>query len=410
LLHLCRGGGAGSPARLLRSASRAAAPDGASLPGVGLRVALVNRPPEFASDTEKLSYAMGVIFALGLVNEGFKVDPATLARGISDAYAQGSEQRLSGDQAQSILDEYRERKARAGSGVEDARVRAAQIASDRFLAENAARSGVKLLANGVQHEILTPGDGSLAGPDEAVSVRILATRTFEGRVVALPQQASGAVWLIPGAPEEVPGLLDGAYPLPVGTRCRVFVPAALAGPGANPQPDGEALPAGLIHEVQVLAIQPKGKALSERLRRQVEANRTAGEAFLRQFASQPGVQVLENGLRYRELRPGSGPSPSTNDWVDVHWKISLVDGTELTNSASSPVPVPLQMREVAKSFRGVFEALSRMQPGSRWELAIPPELAYGEQGRAPKVPPASTLRCELEILQVHPGEVGSAAR
>jgi FKBP-type peptidyl-prolyl cis-trans isomerase FklB len=132
-------------------------------------------------------------------------------------------------------------------------------------------------------------------------------------------------------------------------------------------------------------------------------NRKASEAFLAENSREPDVIVLDSGLQYRVLREGEGPKPSADDAVMVHYRGMLVDGTEFDSSYRRGQPATFRVDGVIK---GWAEALQRMPTGSRWQIVIPPELAYGARGAGQTIGPESALVFEVELLAIVGGADG----
>ncbi|MBU6402453.1 MAG: FKBP-type peptidyl-prolyl cis-trans isomerase [Verrucomicrobia bacterium] len=133
-------------------------------------------------------------------------------------------------------------------------------------------------------------------------------------------------------------------------------------------------------------------------RREDEAkNKTAGEAFLAANKSKPGVQTLPSGLQYKVLKDGSGPSPKATDEVTVNYRGTFVDGTEFDSSAKQGHPVTFKLGQV---IRGWIEGIQKMKVGSKWQLYIPSNLAYGTRGYGRLIGPNSTLIFEVELLGI----------
>jgi FKBP-type peptidyl-prolyl cis-trans isomerase FklB len=127
-----------------------------------------------------------------------------------------------------------------------------------------------------------------------------------------------------------------------------------------------------------------------------EKNRAAGQAFLEENKSKEGVVVLPSGVQYRVLTEGSGRPPSAGDTVAVNYRSSLVDGTEFANSYKQRRPVTISLARVIPGWR---EALLLMKEGSKWQIFIPSDLAYGPKGGS-GIEPNSTLVFEVELLHV----------
>jgi FKBP-type peptidyl-prolyl cis-trans isomerase len=126
-------------------------------------------------------------------------------------------------------------------------------------------------------------------------------------------------------------------------------------------------------------------------------NKKAGDAFLAENKMKEGVVTLPSGLQYKILRAGDGKKPTEADTVEVRYRGTLIDGTEFDNSERSGQPtVGLALQELVP---GLKQALQLMPVGSKWQLFIPYQLAYGQQGSG-KIPPNATLVLELELLAI----------
>jgi FKBP-type peptidyl-prolyl cis-trans isomerase len=123
-----------------------------------------------------------------------------------------------------------------------------------------------------------------------------------------------------------------------------------------------------------------------------------GEKFLAENKSKQGVVTLPTGLQYKVLKQGKGDTPKMHEHVVCNYRAMLLDGTEFDNSAKHNGPSTFPVRGVIKGWE---EALLIMPQGSKWQLFVPPQLAYGKAG-APsmKVPPNATLVFELELVAV----------
>lgn len=128
-----------------------------------------------------------------------------------------------------------------------------------------------------------------------------------------------------------------------------------------------------------------------------EANKREGDAFLVQNAKNPGVVALPSGLQYKVIKQGTGTSPKATDVCTVHYEGRLVNGTIFDSSYKRGEPAQFQPTQVIK---GWTEALQLMKTGAEWELYVPANLAYREQGR-PSIPPNSTLIFRVELIAVN---------
>ena len=137
-------------------------------------------------------------------------------------------------------------------------------------------------------------------------------------------------------------------------------------------------------------------ANEKRMEEQYGDNRTAGEQFLAENKTKEGVQVTPSGLQYKVIKQGKGAIPTKTDRVKVHYKGTLIDGTEFDSSYSRNEPTTFVANQVIK---GWTEALTMMPVGSKWELYIPQELAYGSRNTG-KIKPFSALVFEVELLDI----------
>ena len=130
-----------------------------------------------------------------------------------------------------------------------------------------------------------------------------------------------------------------------------------------------------------------------------EKNRKAGEEFLAANKSKEGVVALPDGLQYKILQAGTGPKPTASDTIVCNYKGTLIDGKEFDSSYKRGQPLTMPVGGVIK---GWTEALQLMPVGSKWQLFIPPDLAYGDRQAGPDITPGSTLVFEVELLSIQP--------
>jgi FKBP-type peptidyl-prolyl cis-trans isomerase len=128
-----------------------------------------------------------------------------------------------------------------------------------------------------------------------------------------------------------------------------------------------------------------------------EANKKQGEAYLAANKAKDGVVTLPSGLQYKVLAEGKGPKPTASDTVVCNYKGTLIDGTEFDSSYKRGQPATFPVGQVIK---GWTEALQLMPVGSKWQLFIPSEMAYGPRGPTPAIGANSTLIFEVELLSI----------
>ncbi len=129
-----------------------------------------------------------------------------------------------------------------------------------------------------------------------------------------------------------------------------------------------------------------------------EANKKQGDAFLAENKTKEGVKTLPSGLQYKILKEGTGPKPTASDTVVCNYRGTLIDGTEFDSSYKRGEPAEFGVGQVIK---GWTEALQLMPVGSKWQLFIPADLAYGARGTpGGPIQPNSTLIFEVELLSI----------
>ena len=150
-------------------------------------------------------------------------------------------------------------------------------------------------------------------------------------------------------------------------------------------------------EVQQMFAQ---KQQEERLKKSLEMitkNKKAAEDFLKENGTKEGVKTTESGLQYMVIKPGDGKQPKAEDVVKVHYKGTLMDGTEFDSSYTRNEPVEFPLNQVIP---GWTEALQLMKVGSKYQIFLPPKLAYGDRGAPPVIEPGSMLIFEVELLDI----------
>lgn len=128
-----------------------------------------------------------------------------------------------------------------------------------------------------------------------------------------------------------------------------------------------------------------------------ETNQKAGEAFLAENKTKEGVVALPSGLQYKIITAGTGPKPTETDSVVCNYRGTLLDGTEFDSSYKRGQPATFPVNGVIK---GWTEALQLMPVGSKWQLFVPPDLAYGARGAGGEIGPNATLLFEVELVSI----------
>ena len=146
---------------------------------------------------------------------------------------------------------------------------------------------------------------------------------------------------------------------------------------------------GLQQEIRQKQMQAQEAAAME--------NKSKGDAFLAENAKKDGVVALPDGLQYKILTTGQGKKPIETDTVLCNYKGTFVDGTEFDSSAQAGKPVPFEVKNVIPGFK---EVLQLMPVGSKWQVFVPPTLAYGERGAGGVIGPNATLIFEIELVSI----------
>ena len=143
--------------------------------------------------------------------------------------------------------------------------------------------------------------------------------------------------------------------------------------------------------------QEQMKHAQEQMKASGEKNKKEGEAFLAENAKKDGVKTLPSGLQYKVIKSGDGATPKATDTVETNYRGTLIDGTEFDSSYKRGQPATFPVKGV---IAGWTEALQLMKVGDKWQLFVPPDLAYGERGAGREIGPNATLVFEVELLGI----------
>jgi FKBP-type peptidyl-prolyl cis-trans isomerase len=138
----------------------------------------------------------------------------------------------------------------------------------------------------------------------------------------------------------------------------------------------------------------------EKMKALLKTNKDAAAEFLAKNKKEEGIKVTDSGLQYKVIKEGTGEKPTAADTVKVHYKGTLLDGTEFDSSYKRNEPATFKANQVIP---GWTEALQMMTPGSKYILYLPPELAYGDRGAPPMIEPGSLLIFEVELVDIVKG-------
>lgn len=152
-----------------------------------------------------------------------------------------------------------------------------------------------------------------------------------------------------------------------------------------------------VQAVRNAFIQRMQAQAQEQAQAQAQVNLQLGQQFMAENEQRDGVEVTESGLQYEVLEAAEGASPTSEDTVTVHYRGTLIDGTEFDSSYSRGEPATFPLANVIP---GWTEGLQLMPVGSTYRFVIPPQLGYGEQGAGQMIAPNSTLVFEVELLGI----------
>lgn len=166
--------------------------------------------------------------------------------------------------------------------------------------------------------------------------------------------------------------------------------------------DGQSgAPATFSEDEMELQLEAYQKEMMTKLQARREAARAQnladGKKFLEENAKKEGWKTTKSGLQYKVITEGKGRKPKANDTVVVHYRGTLIDGKEFDSSYRRGRPATFPVNGVIK---GWTEALQMMPVGSKWQIVLPPELAYGERGAGPDIGPNAVLCFDVELLGI----------
>ncbi len=178
----------------------------------------------------------------------------------------------------------------------------------------------------------------------------------------------------------------------------IDVDPALVNRGLQDSIMGNKLLIGDQEAKDIIAAYQKERAekMAEERKKLGEKNKQEGAAFLAENKKKEGIKTLPSGLQYKVIKEGTGKTPKATDTVVTQYKGALINGTEFDSSYKRGEPATFPVNGV---IRGWTEALQLMKEGSKWQIVVPPELAYGEQGAGP-IGPNATLIFEVELVSV----------
>lgn len=156
-------------------------------------------------------------------------------------------------------------------------------------------------------------------------------------------------------------------------------------------------PMKMTPEEITAAVEKQQELIQMERQKMAEENIKVGVEFLAANKAKPDVVSHESGLQYKVIKEGTGPKPTLEDTVTVHYRGTLIDGKEFDSSYSRNEPISFQLRGLIKGWQ---IAIPLMPQGSTWALYLPSDLAYGMRGAGADIGPGATLIFEIELLEV----------
>lgn len=163
---------------------------------------------------------------------------------------------------------------------------------------------------------------------------------------------------------------------------------------------------GAKAQVDLETYGPKINQLAQtRIGAKSETEKKKGQEYLAQHANDKGAQKTESGALYIETQAGTGAQPAVSDTVKVHYKGTLIDGTEFDSSYKRGQPAEFPLQAVVKCWT---EGVAKMKVGGKAKLVCPSDVAYGDQGRPPTIPGGATLLFDVELVDITTPKAGAA--
>lgn len=251
------------------------------------------------------------------------------------------------------------------------------------------------LENGMAYEEVRPGNGPKATLEDYVTLHYKVIKSDGTLLADSAQTGNPPTFLLQ---DTLPGWQEALTRMNEGDVWRITVPADLA---YGDEGLGDMIAPGedLGFELSLLKVETKQEWDARRLEafKAVQAYRKENMDYLEENAARSGVTTTDSGLQYEVLQEGGGPKPSAADTVRVHYRGTLVDGTEFDSSYSRGQPAEFPVNGVIKGWQ---EALQLMNTGSKYRLVIPADLAYGNRSVGGLIKAGSTLVFEVELLDI----------
>lgn len=272
--------------------------------------------------------------------------------------------------------------------------------NDAYLTANAEKDGWSMGEEGLQYFVEEAGAGDAPQAKIGDYVKVNYQLSLIDGTTVDSSFDRGEPAIFPLTERLIPGWRIGIPLMREGATYKFVMPASL-GYGDRDLPD---LPAHstLLFTVNLIDVMTEEEgiaAMNAQRQAMIDAMIADQQAYLDENAKKDGVTVLESGLQYEVLESGpeGGANPGPETDVEVHYRGTLIDGSEFDSSYSRGQTATFKPTQV---IRGWTEALQLMRPGDKWKLTIPHDLGYGERGSGRNIPPFATLVFEVEIVSI----------
>ena len=274
-------------------------------------------------------------------------------------------------------------KAEQAKFAEKMKKEAGQIKTLLATLEEKHNAKVISATNGLRHIITNPGSGDVPEKGDTLTLK-LVFKLADGKVIDDTSKNEDPFKMPVGTPMRLKGLEQGLKGMKNGEQRTVIVPHELGFGAAGAEPD---IPpySTLIFELEVVDVQSDKKQIAEIISK------------LKKDHPKSELITTESGLKYVRTNEGTGEKVGKGKKIKAHYIGKLLDGTEFDSSVKRGMPFEFVVG-TGQVIKGWDEALSDMKKGEKRTLIIPSDLAYGERGSPPKIPPSSTLVFEVELL------------
>jgi len=316
--------------------------------------------------------------------KGDKINSVTIIRNGDKAKAfKGDEAHFNKFAEESKKRQAEKEKTEQARFAEKMKQEAEQIKTLLATLEEKHNAKVISATNGLRHIITKLGSGDMPAKGDKLKVNIVF-KLADGKVIDDTRKNEAPLKVPVGAPMRLKGLEQGLKGMKNGEHRTVVVPHEL---GFGPAGAGQDIPpySTLIFELEIIDVQSDKKQIAGII------------AKLKKDHPKSDLITTESGLQYVRTKEGAGEKAGKGKKIKAHYTGKLLDGTEFDSSVKRRMPFEFVVG-TGQVIKGWDEALSDMKKGEKRTLIIPSELAYGERGSPPKIPPSSTLVFEVELV------------